>query len=122
MTTIGIGQLAKRSGVPIDTVRHYERIGLLKPAVRLASGYRRYGESEQKRLRFIRRGKARADFIVANDVGPSGTSSGGVMGGELNRVKIVSKAGVEEWPEMGKDEVAARLADLIAKRLKTLAV
>jgi MerR family transcriptional regulator, copper efflux regulator len=30
----------------------------LKPAVRLASGYRRYGEAEQKRLRFIRRGKA----------------------------------------------------------------
>ena len=58
MTTIGIGQLAKRSGVPIDTVRHYVRIGLLKPTVRLASGYRRYGEAEQKRLRFIRRGKA----------------------------------------------------------------
>lgn len=32
MNTIGIGQLAKQSGVPIDTVRHYERIGLLKPA------------------------------------------------------------------------------------------
>jgi len=58
MATIGIGQLAKRSGVPIDTVRHYERIGLLKPAARLASGYRRYGEAEQKRLRFIRRAKA----------------------------------------------------------------
>jgi len=58
MATIGIGQLAKRSGVPIDTVRHYERIGLLKPATRLASGYRRYGEAEQKRLRFIRRAKA----------------------------------------------------------------
>jgi len=58
MTTIGIGQLAKRSGVPIDTVRHYERIGLLQPTVRLASGYRRYGEAEQKRLRFIRRAKA----------------------------------------------------------------
>jgi len=58
MNTIGIGQLAKQSGVPIDTVRHYERIGLLKPTVRLASGYRRYGKAEQKRLRFIRRGKA----------------------------------------------------------------
>jgi len=58
MATVGIGQLAKRSGVPIDTVRHYERIGLLKPAARLASGYRRYGEAEQKRLRFIRRAKA----------------------------------------------------------------
>jgi|SRR5688572_7348450 MerR family transcriptional regulator, copper efflux regulator len=58
MATVGIGELAKRSGVPIDTVRHYERIGLLKPASRLASGYRRYGETEQKRLRFIRRAKA----------------------------------------------------------------
>lgn len=58
MGTVGIGQLARQNGVPIDTVRHYERIGLLKPAVRLASGYRRYGEAEQKRLRFIRRAKA----------------------------------------------------------------
>jgi len=58
MVTVGIGQLAKRTGVPIDTVRHYERIGLLRPAVRLASGYRRYGDSELKRLRFIRRAKA----------------------------------------------------------------
>ena len=58
MTVVGIGQLAKQSGVPVDTVRHYERIGLLEPAARLASGYRRYGEAEQKRLRFIRRAKA----------------------------------------------------------------
>jgi phosphopantothenoylcysteine decarboxylase/phosphopantothenate--cysteine ligase len=65
--------------------------------------------------------KKGADFIVANDVSPSGTS-GGVMGGDRNRVKIVSKSGVEEWPEMGKDEVAARLADLIAERLKTTVV
>ena len=57
MATIGIGRLAKQSGVPIDTVRHYEKIGLLRPAGRLASGYRRYGQAEQKRLRFIRRAK-----------------------------------------------------------------
>jgi phosphopantothenoylcysteine decarboxylase/phosphopantothenate--cysteine ligase len=66
--------------------------------------------------------KKGADFIVANDVGPAGTSSGGIMGGDRNRVKIVSKTGVEEWPEMGKDEVADRLAGLIAERLKTIAV
>lgn len=58
MSAIGIGKLASRSGVPIDTIRHYERIGLLKPASRLASGYRRYGDAEQKRLRFILRAKA----------------------------------------------------------------
>jgi phosphopantothenoylcysteine decarboxylase/phosphopantothenate--cysteine ligase len=44
------------------------------------------------------------------------------MGGDRNRVRIVSKAGVEEWPEMGKDDVAERLAALIAKRLKTIEV
>jgi len=58
MSNIGIGQLAKRAGVAIDTVRYYERNNLLNPAGRLASGYRRYGEAELKRLRFIRRAKA----------------------------------------------------------------
>ena len=58
MSNLGIGQLAKRAGVTIDTVRYYERNQLLVPAGRLASGYRRYGETELKRLRFIRRAKA----------------------------------------------------------------
>lgn len=58
MDSLGIGQLAKRGGVGIDTVRYYERNGLLAPRVRLASGYRRYGELELARLRFIRRAQA----------------------------------------------------------------
>jgi Zn(II)-responsive transcriptional regulator len=58
MATFSIGQLAKRAAVPIDTVRYYERNDLLDPAGRLPSGYRRYGEPELQRLRFIRRAKA----------------------------------------------------------------
>ena len=58
MPTFGIGQLAKQAGVAIDTVRYYERNDLLAPSGRLASGYRRYGDVELKRLRFIRRAKA----------------------------------------------------------------
>ena len=58
MPAYGIGQLAKRVGVAVDTVRYYERSDLLSPTGRLASGYRRYGEAELKRLRFIRRAKA----------------------------------------------------------------
>jgi MerR family copper efflux transcriptional regulator len=58
MSTFSIGQLAERAGVAIDTVRYYERNALLAPAGRLASGYRRYGVTELKRLRFIRRAKA----------------------------------------------------------------
>ncbi len=52
---LGIGKLARLAGVRIDTVRYYERNGLLAPRGRLASGYRRYGEIELARLRFIRR-------------------------------------------------------------------
>ena len=58
MEALGIGQLAKRGGVGIDTVRYYERNGLLTPHTRLASGYRRYSELELSRLRFIRRAQA----------------------------------------------------------------
>ena len=54
-----------------------------------------------------------ADMIVANDV----SAENGVMGGDRNRVRIVSAAGVEDWPEMSKGEVAARLAELIAAKL-----
>jgi Cu(I)-responsive transcriptional regulator len=58
MESLGIGALAKRGGVGIDTVRYYERSGLLSPKTRLASGYRRYSPAEVARLRFIRRAQA----------------------------------------------------------------
>jgi phosphopantothenoylcysteine decarboxylase/phosphopantothenate--cysteine ligase len=51
------------------------------------------------------------DWIVANDVSPET----GVMGGERNRVHLVSAAGVEDWPDMTKPEVAARLVARIAR-------
>ncbi|NTG49909.1 bifunctional phosphopantothenoylcysteine decarboxylase/phosphopantothenate--cysteine ligase CoaBC [Agrobacterium rhizogenes] len=55
-----------------------------------------------------------ADIIVANDVSPST----GIMGGTRNRVKIVRHDGVEQWPDLDKDEVAARLAALIAEQFR----
>lgn len=58
MTLMGIGAIARRAGVGIDTVRYYERAGLLEPRQRLDSGYRRYSEDEVARLRFIRRAQA----------------------------------------------------------------
>lgn len=65
--------------------------------------------------------KKGADFIVANDVShDSGVGPAGVMGGDRNRVRIVSKSGIEEWPELTKAEVASRLAVLIAERLKAV--
>jgi MerR family copper efflux transcriptional regulator len=55
---MNIGHLAKAAGVGIDTVRFYERAGLMPPAARTASGYRTYAEADVERLRFIRRAKA----------------------------------------------------------------
>jgi len=59
-----------------------------------------------------KRGRKGADWMIANDV------SGDVMGGDRNRVHLVSAAGVEDWPEMTKNEVGARLAARIAEALK----
>ncbi len=53
-----IGELAKRCDVNIDTIRYYERQGLLPAPERLASGYRRYRTPDVARLRFVRRAKA----------------------------------------------------------------
>ena len=67
---------------------------------------------EHARDKLARKG---CDWIVANDVsGPPETS---VMGGADNRIHIVTAAGVEDWPEMAKDDVARRLAIRIADAL-----
>ena len=59
-----------------------------------------------------KRSRKGADWIIANDV------SGDVMGGDRNRVHLVSETGVEDWPEMSKIEVGAALAARIAQKLK----
>ncbi len=55
-----------------------------------------------------------ADLIVANDVSPAT----GVMGGTRNSVKLIGRSGVEQWPDLGKEEVAEKLAALIAERFR----
>ena len=66
--------------------------------------------AENGRAKLERKG---ADYIVANDVSPAT----GIMGGDRNRVKLIARDGIEEWPEMGKDDVADKLAALIAAKL-----
>jgi Hg(II)-responsive transcriptional regulator len=50
-----IGDLARRAGVNVQTVRYYERRGLLAEPSRTPAGYRTYAEDALERLRFIRR-------------------------------------------------------------------
>jgi phosphopantothenoylcysteine decarboxylase / phosphopantothenate---cysteine ligase len=56
-----------------------------------------------------------ADLIVANDVSPET----GVMGGERNRVKLITRDGIEDWPDMDKKSVADHLAQKITQMLET---
>lgn len=55
METLSIGQVAQKAGVGVETVRFYEREGLLEEPPRRASGYRQYPEQVVKRLHFIKR-------------------------------------------------------------------
>ena len=54
----------------------------------------------------------KSDWIVANDV------SGDVMGGHRNRIHLVTKDGVEDWPEAAKEDVARHLVERIAQELR----
>ena len=55
METLTIGQLAERGGVNLETIRYYEREGLIPPPPRKSSGHRAYSSSAVRRLRFIKR-------------------------------------------------------------------
>jgi len=63
------------------------------------------------RAKLARKG---SDWIVANDVSPAT----GIMGGDRNRVHLVTAAGVESWPPQSKDEVARALVTRIAAALQ----
>lgn len=56
-TGIAIGELSRRTECNIETIRYYERIGLLPPALRPGGRYRRYDADDIARLRFIRRAR-----------------------------------------------------------------
>lgn len=58
-----IGKLAKQSGVTIETIRHYQRIGLLDEPEKPLSGYRHYPADAVSRLGFIKRAQ-RAGFTL----------------------------------------------------------
>jgi DNA-binding transcriptional MerR regulator len=57
MPAFTIGNLARAAGVGVETVRYYERRGLLERPVRRDSGYREYSDGDVTRLQFIRRAK-----------------------------------------------------------------
>ena len=57
MSDFTIGKVAKKAGVGVETVRFYERLGLIEQPPRIDGGYRKYSEEAVNRIRFIRRAK-----------------------------------------------------------------
>ena len=111
-STIGISTLAKQVGVSIDTVRYYEKSGLLAPQAKLASGYRRYGDPQVARLRFIRR---------AQDLGFSLRDIRELLGlSQLRDVARIKRSAERKLAEVERriaalQRVRHALADLIAQ-------
>jgi DNA-binding transcriptional MerR regulator len=53
-----IKDLAKQTGTGVDTIRHYERIGLLSPPIRTKAGHRHYNDADAQHLTFIKEARS----------------------------------------------------------------
>lgn len=98
-----IGQVAKRGAVNIETVRYYERQGLIPPPPRRESGYREYPEGTVRRIRFIKRAQElgfslkEIAELLALRVGPGTTCT------DVRRLAAVKIGEIEEKMEtLGK--------------------
>jgi Cu(I)-responsive transcriptional regulator len=106
-----IGELAHATGTKVETVRYYERIGLLPAPPRTGGNYRSYGAAELARLSFIRR---------ARDLGFSVEQVRALLGlsddrqGDCARIDAIARTHLAE--------VERKLADLAALRRELKAV
>ena len=98
---MNIGEAASESGVPAKTIRYYESIGLIPPAVRAENGYRNYSPFDIETLKFIQHARRRG-FSV-KDVG-------GLL--ELWRDKSRTSADVKALALKHISDVEKRIAEL----------
>ena len=56
--SLKIGEVAKSTGISVEAIRYYERLGLIREAPRTASGYRQFEPQVVRRLRFVQRAQA----------------------------------------------------------------
>ena len=106
MSTLTRGQLARACGVGPETIRFYERQGLIPQAPRSSGGYRRFDEAAIHRLRFIRRAKSLGfslpeirELLALQDD----------PGGDRGRVKQITESKLHE--------IEAKIADLESMRV-----
>ena len=105
MAHLSIGALARATNTKVETIRWYERVGLLPPPSRTEGNYRAYGEAELNRLSFIRR---------ARDLGFSIEQVRDLLA--LSDRRDQSCATVDELTRAHLAEVERKIADLEALR------
>jgi len=105
VSTFSIGELAQQTGTKIETIRYYERIGLLPHPARTAGNYRAYARPHLERLSFIRRGR---------DLGFSLDEVRELL--RLSDDRGQSCADVDRIARLHLTEVERKLADLKALR------
>lgn len=101
MNPLTVGQVAKHTGVSVETIRFYERRGLIPAPARSPAGYRQYPPDTPRRVRFIQRAKA-VGFTL-NDIGE-------LL--ELRTRPGVTCADIRARAEVKLDEIDAKLAEL----------
>jgi DNA-binding transcriptional MerR regulator len=94
MAGLTIGKLAAAEGVGVETVRFYQRRGLLTQPERRGSGYREYSEADRWRLAFIRR--ARALGFSLGEIGELLGPAGALSSGDVARAAGAKIAAVDE--------------------------
>jgi DNA-binding transcriptional MerR regulator len=94
MAALTIGKLAAAEGVGVETVRFYQRRGLLAQPERRASGYREYSKADRWRLAFIRRARALGFTLaeIADLLGPAEARSAA----DIAQAAAVKLAAVDE--------------------------
>jgi Cu(I)-responsive transcriptional regulator len=109
--TLTIGDLGKATNTKVETVRYYERIGLLPKPPRSTGNYRTYGAADLNRLSFIRR---------ARDLGFSLDQVRALL--SLSGDRTCDCAGIDHIANEHLREVDRKLADLTALRRELKAV
>lgn len=106
-----IGEMGKATNTKMETIRYYERIGLLPKPPRTTGNYRDYGEAELNRLSFIRRSR---------DLGFSLDQVRALLG--LSDDRSCDCAGIDRIANEHLLEVDRKIADLTALRRELKAV
>jgi len=110
MATFTIGTLADQAGVHIETIRYYERRGLLRDPPRSVAGYRQYSATDLWRLQFIARAK-QMGFTLAEIGGLVGADTDSTADSVLALAR--SKIAALEVRQRAIEDTRARLLRLI---------